>query len=357
MEHLNDISQLLDLMVCPAFCVKNGTITYVNREAVQTGICQDTLIADLLATGQQEYTDYQGGNLYLTVRTGSGSCGASVSRLQDSDIFVLDQDTQQAQLQTMALAAQELRTPLSNIMAVADDLFPLNAEEKDPVAEAQAARINRGLYQLLRIIGNMSDAYRYSKDTESKMEYRDICSIWEEFWDHSTELVSHAGITLHYTGLRESILCLVDREKLERAASNMLSNALKFTPKGGSIDVKLARRGKMLYLTMQNTGNTIPEELRGNLFSRYLRLPGIEDSRFGIGLGMVMIRSAATAHGGTVLMEHLQDQGTRITMTMQIRQDSAGMVHSPVFLVDYAGERDHKLIELSEILPPELYSI
>ena len=355
MEHLNNITQLLDLMVCPAFCVKDGRITYANQDAARSGICTDASVNELLITGQQEYAGFQDGSLYLTVRVAGVQLGATVSRLQGLDIFVLDQDSEQSQLQTMALAAQELRAPLSNIMAVADDLFPMASQEEDPTAQALVARINRGLYQMLRIVGNMSDAYRYSKDAESQMEFRDVCSIWDEFWAHSAELVSHAGITLKYSGLRESVTCLIDIEKLERAASNMLSNAIKFTPKGGTIDVRLSRTGSMLYLTVQNSGNVIPEQLRGSLYSRYLRQPGIEDSRFGIGLGMVLIRSAATAHGGTVLMEHLQDQGTRITMTMQIRQDSGNSVRSPILRVDYAGEREHKLIELSETLPPELY--
>lgn len=355
MEKQNDITQLLDLMVCPAFCVKNGTITAANQEAVRLCVRIGDPINTLLATGVREYADFQDGCLHLTLTLSGAHWGAAVSRVQDLDVFVLDQGPEQAQLQALALAAQELRGPLSNIMTVADDLFPLPALAEDPDASVLAARINRGLYQMLRIIGNMSDAYRYNLDTEPQLEYRDICSVWDEFWAHSEDLVSHTGITLNYSGLQESISCLVDAEKLERAASNMLSNAVKFTPKGGTIDVRLTRRGTMLYLSMLNSGNTIPEELRGSVYSRYLRYPGIEDSRFGIGLGMVLIRSAAVIHGGTVLMEHLQDQGTRITMTMEIRQDGKGLVRSPISRVDYAGERDHKLIELSETLPPELY--
>lgn len=354
MEHQNDTAQLLDLMVRPAFCVKDGRICHANPEAARSGISAGEDVHPLLATGQQEYRDFKGGNLYLTLRVGSASVGATVSRLLDHDIFVLDQDDEQAQLQTMALAAQELRTPLSNIMTVADDLFPLAAQSQDPAAQELAARINRGLYQMLRIVGNMSDAYRYSKDTQPRMEYRNICSVWDEFWNRSAHLVRHADITLQYTGLKESITCLIDAEKLERAANNMLSNAIKFTPKGGTIHVRLTRTGDMLYLTVQNSGTAIPEELRGSLHNRYLRQPGVEDSRYGIGLGMVLIRSAAAAHGGAVLMEHLPEQGTRITMTMQIRQDGSA-VRSPVMLVDYAGEWDHNLMELSEILPTSFY--
>ena len=209
---------------------------------------------------------------------------------------------------------------------------------------------------MLRIVGNMSDAYRYSKESQSHMEIRDICAIWDEFFSNSAQLIAHAGIKLQYTGLQESVYCLIDSEKLERAANNILSNAAKFCAKGSTIDVRLTRRGSMLYLSVQDDGSGIPQQLRSSVYSRFHRQPGIEDGRFGIGLGMVLIRSAAAIHGGTVLIEQLPSQGTRITMTMQIRQSGDSAVRSPAFRVDYAGEQDHRLIELSESLPTSLYA-
>ena len=355
MEYQNDTAQLLDLMVYPAFSVQDGTVIFANREAAQAGICANDSLDSILVTGQQEYANLQAGSLYLTVRAGGNCLGATVSRLKNEDIFVLDQDAQREKLQTMALAAQQLRAPLSNIMTVADDLFPMVCQEDDPAKQALAARINRGLYQMLRIIGNMSDAYRYNMDTEPQLELRNVCGLWNEFWTNSIDTVSHADIKLQYSGLQEDISCLVDAEKLERAASNLLANALKFTPKGGTIQVRLSRRNNMLCLSVLNSGDAIPEELRGSIFTRYQRQPGIEDRSYGIGLGMVLVRAAAAVHGGTVLMEHLTGQGTRVTMTIRIDQDADNFVRSPIFHVDYAGERDHRLIELSESLPPELY--
>ena len=130
---------------------------------------------------------------------------------------------------------------------------------------------------------------------------------------------------------------------------------MKFTPKGGKISAKLIRRHDRLYLTVQDTGSGIPENQRSNVYTRFLRHPGLDDNRQGIGLGMVLIRSAATAHGGTVLIEHPKDNGLRLTMTLEIRQNRDGTVRSPGLRVDYAGEWDHSLIELSESLPASAY--
>ena len=68
-----------------------------------------------------------------------------------------------------------------------------------------------------------------------------------------------------------------------------------------------------------------------------------------------MVRLAATQHGGTVLIDHPHEIGTRVTMTMAIRQTQNASVRTPIMHIDYAGERDHALIELADILPAELY--
>jgi len=60
-------------------------------------------------------------------------------------------------------------------------------------------------------------------------------------------------------------------------------------------------------------------------------------------------------HGGTVLIDHPRGKGTRVTLTLALRQNTEGSLRSPALRVDYAGERDHGLIELADCLPAELY--
>lgn len=347
---------MLELILYPAFCVRDGIITRVNRAAQGRLIPEGGSVSDLIRIGKQEYEEFAGGCLYLTLNLEGRNCGATVSRVDGQDVFVLEQDADQAELQAMALAARELREPLASVMTIADQLFPMVGTENDPTIQKQIAQINRGLFQMLRVIGNMSDAARYTGSVTTQQEVLDICALLEEIFIRAKNLVSHGGITLRYMGLKESIYCSVDAEKLERAVLNIVSNAIKFTPAGGSIDAKLTRRGRKLYLQIQDSGSGIASSLLGSLFSRYKREPGLEDSRFGIGLGMVLIRSAAAVHGGTVLVDQPEGQGTRITMTLEIKQNNGTRLSSHILRVDYAGERDHGLIELSDTLPAELYS-
>lgn len=352
MEVKKDIFGMLDLMIRPGFCVKEKEIVKVNQAAQGLLLVPGTDVRTLLLTGAEEYEAFESGCLYLKLNLSAKGCGASVSRVDGWDVFVLDQEADDGELRAMALAARELREPLTSVMITADRLFPL-ASQEDTAAREQVARLNRGLHQLLRLIGNMSDAGHCG--VSSRQEAWNIGALFAEVFEKAQALLEHTGIKLTYQGLSEEVLCLADGEQLERAVLNILSNAVKFTPKGGTIDVTLTRHGRMLRLSVQDSGSGIAENVRSSVFSRYLRQPGIEDGRYGIGLGMVLIRSAAANHGGAVLIDQPEGKGTRITMTLAIRQNADGVLRSPVMRVDYAGERDHGLIELSDCLPVGVY--
>lgn len=354
MEQFQNALDMLDLIQAPAFCVQDGIIIKANPSAACFLIETGSEIQPLLGTGAEEYTAFSGGCLYLTLSIGGQNVGASVTRMQQFDVFRIEQDHDDAHLQAMALAARELREPLSNIMTIADRLFPSLESDENSKTREQTSQINRGLFQMLRIISNMSDANRYAADYGARQEVRNICAVLDEIFLRAAVLTEQTGITLDYTGYPERIYTLTDAAKLERMVLNIISNAIKFTAEGGCITAKLVRRGSKMYLSVHDSGCGIADNLRSSIFSRYAREPGLEDGRFGLGLGMVLIRSTAAAHGGTVLVDHPDGCGTRITVSFAIRQSNT-MVHSPRFTVDYAGERDHGLIELSNVLPAHLY--
>ena len=352
MDEQKEIMGMLDLMVHPGFCVKNKKIVRLNSAAQALLLAEDMDLDQLLLTGHREYGEFTGGCLYLTLCLGGKPWGASVTRTEGLDIFVLEQEEDQAELRSMALAARELREPLTNVMITADRLFPMTALEGNPQLQEQYARLNRGLYQMLRILGNMSDA---GETRVSRQETCDLTAAMAEIMEKASALMLHAGIHLNYTGPEEPVCTLADPEQLERAVLNILSNAMKFSPRGSTVQAKLTLSGKLLRLSISDSGSGIPDTIASSLFRRYLRQPGIEDSRFGLGLGMVLIRSAAAAHGGTVLIDKGPEGGARVTMTLTIRENTSPILRSPVLRVDYAGERNHGLLELSETLPAFLY--
>ena len=352
MEQRNDTAQLLDLMARPAFCVTDGRITRVNAQAAAYNIDPGMDISALLLTGTEEYAAFDGGCLHLTLELSGERLGASVTRLAEFDVFCLEELTDSRELRAMALAAQELRNPLNAVMITAQQLYPVAGKQDDPATREQVSRLNRGLLQIQRAVGNMSNAEHYAV-SPARQETVNVVGILDEVFASAAALVAHTGLRLEYQTYPDAVYTLADRESLERAVLNMVSNAVKFADADSIIRASLTRRGQKLYLTMENTGKDISSGILGDVFTRYQRQSGISDSRFGIGLGLVLIRAAAAAHGGTVLMES-RNGSTRITMTLAIRQGDTRM-RSNLLRVDYAGGMDHNLMELSDVLPASLY--
>lgn len=349
MEQINDEMWMLDLVSCPVFCVRKNVIIKVNDAARQYMLEAGQEVIPLLATGREEYAAFQSGSLYLTLTIAGQNHGAAVTREKDFDVFSLEQTADCQQLQAMDLVARELRSPLSQLMA---GISRLEGRLQDPGA---LAPVNQGIYQVLRIVNNISDTSRFSNGENCRMQTLNICGVVDEAFAGAAAVLETAGYSLRYHGFPEPIYCQTDPEILKRGIQSILSNAVKFTPKGSTIDASLTKRGGKLYLCVQDSGSGIPQEVKVNLFRRYRRQPGVEEGRCGLGLGMSLISAAASAHGGTVLVDHPDGAGTRITMSLAIRTSESPQLHSTTLQVDYTGGYDPLLIELSESLPPSFY--
>ena len=340
---------MLELMLRPAFCVSDGKITKVNKAADPFLLSEGMEIQKLLVTGLEEYKNFTDGCLYLTLMIGTQLIGATVVAQEQQHIFFLEQPREKNELQVLALAAQQLREPLTGMLTTSKELMP--SDSSDPV---QLAQFNRRMYQALRIVSNMADAARFNQLGSERMEYVDICSFMAELLEKTAHVLLEANIHLHYNIPSKEVFTLVDISQLERAVYNMISNAAKHTPAGGRIDVTMACKGR-LYISVTDYGDGMEDGVKSSLFQRHLRQIALSDGADGIGLGMVLIRAAASAHGGTVLVDQPQGCGTRITMTLALQQHSNIPLRSPVLHVDYAGERDHCLQELADVLPAHLY--
>lgn len=352
---MEDKVNMLELLLRPAFLVRDGHITAVNREASRYLITEGASIQDMIVLGLEEYNAFSGGCLCLTLQIEGQHFAASVVSSENGHLFFLEQDAMDAKLQSMALVAQELREPLSGMMTASDQLFPMDSVQADNTARTHAAQMNRRMYQMLRIVSNMSDAIRFANRQPSRLEYVDVTALLEEIFQKSAPLAEQSQKNIRFCGLSEHVITLADSELLERAVYSMISNAMKFSPAGSVIDAKLTRSGNSLRFSIEDPGCGIDTGIQGSLFSRYMRQPALEDPRQGLGLGLLIVRLAASTHGGTVLIDQPHGKGTRITLTMMIQQDSQATVRSPHLRIDYAGERDHALVELSDVLDTSAY--
>lgn len=340
-DHKNTI-RLLELLPWPGFCVSGGQILSANHAARQLLLPTEGAVAPLLGNDAPEYDAFSEGTLYLTLRLGERSLPATVRRLDGCDLFTLEDEPEDPALKALALAAIRLCTPLADLTAL------LHKAGQD------RGEVGKRVFQLHRLICNMADANRYAAMTAPRMECLDVCAFLSEQLAKTQTLLESSKITLNWSCPPKPVLTMTEPELLERALNNMLSNALKASPAGGKIDIRLTQNGERLYLSVRDWGTGISEGDLTTAFTRYRRQPGL-DPGDGLGLGLPLIRAAATVHGGTVLIQSPEDGGTQITMSLSIHQGDGTQLRSPTFRVDYAGGKDHTLLELSDSLPTEIY--
>lgn len=350
MEYMTDSAEMLSHLICPAFLVKDGVITEANSAAARRMINTGASVYSIITAGAEDYAQYSSGKLYLQLTSG----GANVTTTQYGHLFCMESIYELPELQVLALAAQHLRQPLSTAMVNTDSLLQSSTIQQDENTKKQLGQLNRSLYQLTRAVSNMSDAALNGNARQPNLETRDAFIYFNELLDKIQSLVAQADRQLLFKGLKTSVNCMIDADLLERAVLNLVSNAIKFSEKGSSIGITLRSAGKQLRLTVENKG--FQNKMYQNLFSQFMREPGIEDGRHGIGLGLSIVRGAAVAHGGSVLLNISAKNSVQITLTISTEITATTIIKSPIKLIGgYSGGWDNYLIELSDILPDTLF--
>lgn len=335
---MEQIIKLMALMDRPAFCAENGLVAAANDAARSLQIVPGRPVEGLLATGREEYREFQSGCLGLELDLDGQLLPAAVTMVGAHPLFTLEPRQAEEELRILALASQALREPLADVMALAEAL---------PPDSEQAAGISRGLHRILRLVGNMT------AHPLPRMELVDINEIMRELWDRVQPACDRLGIPFRFTPDPMPVYTCADGSMLTRAVHNLLSNAMKSRTDGElHLQVSCSRSTGRYRISLTSPG-TLPDG-SADPFSRCLREPGTGSPEDGLGLGMRLVRSTATAHGGAALL-HAPAPGTVCaTLSMPLRQKTAGL-RSPRLHISYTGEHDPMLVELSDVLPPEFY--
>lgn len=353
-EH-TPITEILSLITAPAFSVCDGIITHCNDAAERLLLTSGTSVASLLPQNQTAYTDFKDGCLFITLKHNDRTYGASVVTVGTTNVFILDEDADKAELKTLSLTAANMRQPLSSMIATTSSLAAALSQTEDPKVREQLRQMNRSLCRMHRMLCNMSDVLQYADGHSNHMVCQNVASVVEAIFQQAQVLCHHSGIQLEYSVPKETVLCSIDESLLERGIYNMISNAIKFSAAGSVIKAVMTHRQNRISISIKDQGTGIPDSILSTIFQRYHRQPGLEDGRFGLGLGLALVRCAARVHNGTVLVDRSEPVGTRITISFPVRQSASVMLRSDINRVDYAGGWEHGLLELSDVMPADLY--
>ena len=211
-------------------------------------------------------------------------------------------------------AAHELRTPLAALKIHAQ-----NAARAGSDAERRASleRMLGGLERSIRLVEQMLALSRAAAARQPSAEPVSLRQALEDAVEDALPAIKERGIRLNMVAEppAEDFSLRGDRDKLTCLARNLLDNAARYSPRGASVRVELARRDGAVNLTVCDQGAGIPAELRERVFESYYRIPGTEGS--GSGLGLAIVREIAAQHGGSVeIADGDGGRGTRVSVSL-----------------------------------------
>jgi len=237
--------------------------------------------------------------------------------------------------QFVSLISHELRTPLSSILGylelvMDDEEQPLTAEQRQYLGT-----VERNAHRLLRLVGDLLftaqvDAGKFVLRPEDV----DLATVVRAAEDTARVTAAGRGVTIDVELPADGLLVRGDPQRLGQACDNLVSNAVKFTPPGGSVTLRLHRGRRdadgtvadgagtgepVALLQVRDTGVGIPAGEQGQLFTSFFRASTARRNAVpGVGLGLTITKAITTAHGGSLDVVSAEGRGTTFTLALPL---------------------------------------
>jgi signal transduction histidine kinase len=220
----------------------------------------------------------------------------------------------------LATMSHELRTPLNSIIGFSEILHD---EIFGPLNEKQLRYSNNILTSGKHLLNLINDILDLSKIEAGKMEliYEDflILSAINEVKILFTSIISKNNITINIVVDEKVSTIQADIRKFKQILSNLISNAIKFSPKGGTVTIEAKRVDNHVRISVTDTGIGISDEDQKKLFKSFVQIDSSNSRQFaGTGLGLALVKQFVEMHGGKVWVESEPDKGSTFIVTLPI---------------------------------------
>jgi PAS domain S-box-containing protein len=244
--------------------------------------------------------------------------------------------TERMKDQFVSLISHELRTPLSSILGYLELVMDPDSEPLTDEQRQYLTTVERNAQRLLRLVGDLLftaqvEAGRFTLQPEDV----DLAAVVRAAEETVRVTAANAGVEVTVDVPDEGLIVPGDAVRLGQACDNLTSNAVKFTPAGGRVDLSLRSAWRtadggltdderpgavpVALLAVRDTGMGIPAGEQGQMFTRFFRASTAQRNAVpGVGLGLSITKAITTAHGGTLDLASTEGEGTTFTMTLPL---------------------------------------
>jgi len=211
----------------------------------------------------------------------------------------------------------ELRTPLNSVLGFAELMVVEKAGPLTPQQARFCSNIESSGRQMLHLVNEMLDLAKLEAGKmEVARESLDLARVIELAIEQSRPLALKAGVEILFKPV-DDMLVIGDQQRLLQVMLNLLSNALKFTPKGGLIEIRAAASDDTITVRVVDTGIGIAEDQLEVIFDEFAQAAMTESAApLGTGLGLPLTRRLLRLMGGTVVAESAKGAGSTFLLTV-----------------------------------------
>lgn len=221
----------------------------------------------------------------------------------------------------ISIAAHQLRTPLSAIkwstgMLLNGDVGPLNIEQENFLRKSYVS--NEAMINLV------NDLLNVSRIEEGRFGYnfRNITlqEIIDVVIENAKQQIEKSGVALKVDNQEKHVQVCIDKEKMSLALQNLLENAIKYTPRYGTIEIIVKKTNNSgVTISVKDSGVGIPKKEKDKVFSKFFRASNVLLMETeGTGLGLFIVKNIVDKHGGKISIESEENKGTEVTITLPI---------------------------------------
>ncbi|MFW6282363.1 MAG: sensor histidine kinase, partial [bacterium] len=233
--------------------------------------------------------------------------------------------------------SHELKTPL-NLIYSAEQMLKLHLDKEIKELETKDKSfkylkiIRQNSFRLIRLINNIIDSTKMNID-KYKMNFQniDIINVINQIIQSLTIYVEEKGVNINLLTDLDKKVIACDPDAIERILLNLISNAVKYTPVDGNIDISVYMKDEYLVISVKDSGAGIPEEVQKNIFERFVQADDdISKKSGGSGIGLSLVRYLVLKHQGSIDLNSKPGKGSEFIIRLPDRVVDNPIDSSPV---------------------------